>query len=57
MQHSDWTDYLLELVEDGIIDSHTALLGCLGWMSNDEIYEMLDANELSPRLLFGEEDE
>lgn len=47
-------DRLIELVEDGMLDPMMALQMCAGWMTEDEVGEMLDANELSERF---EEDE
>ena len=46
----DPRDYALELVEDGF-DASDILLGALKFMSHDDVREMLDANELSPRFL------
>ena len=51
----DYRDQLIELVEDGMLDPMMAVTMCVKWMSNDEVGEMLDANELSER--FAEEDE
>ena len=51
----DYRDYAIELVEDGMLDPMMALTMALKWMSNDEVGEMLDANELSER--FTEEEE
>ena len=51
---NDNRDKVIEMVDDGIIDPMMALTMCLKWMSNDEVAEMLDANELSER--FMEED-
>ena len=42
-------DYALELVEDGEVSSACLLFACLNHMSHDDVREMLDANELSPR--------
>jgi hypothetical protein len=47
----DARDKALELVEDGMLDPMMALTMCLKWMSNDEVAEMLDANELSERFM------
>jgi hypothetical protein len=47
-------DYALQLVEDGMVDPILMLTAALKWMSTDDVQEMLDANELSPRF---EEDE
>ena len=38
-----------------MIDPMMLLTAALNWMSHDEVREMLDANELSPR--FDDEDE
>ena len=51
----DYRDRLIELVEDGMLDPMMAVVMCAKWMTNDEVGEMLDANELSER--FVEEDE
>ncbi len=53
----DPRDYALQLVDDGIIDPMMLLTAALNWMSHDEVREMLDANELSPRFSEDEEDE
>lgn len=45
----DHRDKLLEMVDDGNLDPMMALTMCIKWMSNDEVGEMLDANELSDR--------
>ena len=49
-------DRLIELVEDGTLDPIMAVKMCAQWMTNDEVEEMLDANELSDRFI-EEEDE
>ena len=51
----DHRDKLLEIVDDGNVDPMMALKMCMKWMSNDEVGEMLDANELSDR--FNQEEE
>ena len=51
----DPRDFALSLVEDGMIDPMLMLTAALNWMSTDEVREMLDANELSPR--FDDEDD
>jgi len=51
----DPRDFALGLVDDGMIDPMMLLTAALNWMSHDEVREMLDANELSPR--FDDEDE
>ena len=51
----DYRDRLIELVEDGILDPMMAVTMCAKWMTNDEVGEMLDANELSERFQEDEE--
>ncbi len=51
----DPRDFALSLVEDGLVNMEVLLRACLGYMSTDEVRDMLDLNELSPR--FGEQDE
>ena len=51
----DPRDFALGLVEDGLVNMEVLLRACLGYMSMDEVRDMLDANELSPR--FDEESE
>jgi len=42
-------DFALGLVEDGMISPTQLLEACLLYMSHDDVRDMLDANELSPR--------
>jgi hypothetical protein len=51
---SDPRSYALELVEDGV-RAENLLLCALKYMSHDDVRDMLDCNELSPR--FDEETE
>jgi hypothetical protein len=53
---TDNRDLVIEMVEDGVLDPMMALTMCLKWMSNDEVAEMLDANELSERFLEDDDD-
>jgi len=45
----DPRDFALGLVNDGMVDPMMMLTAALNWMSHDEVRDMLDANELSPR--------
>ncbi len=45
----DPRDYALKLIEDYRVDTYTLLQAALGYMSHDDVREMLDCNELSPR--------
>ena len=42
-------DRALELVEMGMVSAEDMLTMCLKYMSTDDVDEMLDMNELSPR--------
>ena len=48
-------DFALDLVESGMVSADHLLLCALKYMSHDDVREMLDCNELSPR--FDEETE
>lgn len=45
----DYRDEAIELVEDGMVDPMMMLTACLKWMSQDEVRDMLNANELLRR--------
>jgi hypothetical protein len=45
----DYRDEAIELVEDGMVDPMMMLTACLKWMSQDEVRDMLNANELLTR--------
>ena len=51
----DPRDYALQMVEDGLQTADHLLLCALKYMSHDDVRDMLDCNELSPR--FDEEEE
>ena len=50
-RYRDNRDTALELVEDGIVGAEEMLLMCLKYMSNDDVEDMLDVNELSERFM------
>lgn len=52
---ADPRDFALDLVANGLVSSDHLLLCALKYMSHDDVRDMLDCNELSPR--FDEEDE
>ena len=54
---SDNRDKALEMVEEGLVTADHLLLCCLKYMSNDEVYDMLDCNELTERFLNDGEEE
>ena len=45
----DPRSFALELVENGLVGADHLLLCALKYMSHDDVREMLDMNELSPR--------
>ena len=46
---ADNRDKAIEMVEEGRVSADHLLLCCLKWMSNDDVHEMLDVNELTKR--------
>ena len=51
----DPRSFALELVENGLVRAEDLLMACVTYMSTNEVQDMLDANELSPR--FDEHDD
>ena len=47
----DSRDRALELVEESIISAEQMLIAALQYMSQDDVEDMLDANELSERFM------
>ena len=52
---TNYRDIALELVENGMVSAEDLLTMALKYMSNDDVEDMLDCNELSER--FFEDDE
>jgi hypothetical protein len=50
---TDPRDYAMELVDEGRTTTDYLLRACLAFMSHDQVREMLDDNELSPRFREG----
>lgn len=48
-------DYALAMVEQGLVTPEYMITACLKYMSHDDVRDMLDANELSPRFDMPEE--
>ena len=40
-----YTNMLLELIEDGMLDKDTVIMACLQYMSEDDVEGMMQANE------------
>ena len=51
----DPRDYSLEMVANGLVSADCLLMCALKYMSHDDVRDMLDCNELSPR--FDEDEE
>lgn len=51
---TDPRDFALQLVADGLVTADHLLVCALKYMSHDDVRDMLDCNELSPR--FDEDD-
>ena len=49
-------DRALELIEEGIVSAEDMVTMCVKYMSEDEVADMMDANELSERFDEDEED-
>ena len=43
-----YTNLVLEMVEDGILDKDTVIMACLKYMSDDQVRDMAEANEFFP---------
>ena len=53
---TDFRDVALELVDNGMVSAEQMLTMALKYMSNDDVEDMLDANELSERFFEDEDD-
>jgi hypothetical protein len=51
-----YTNMLLEMIEDGLLDRDTVIMACVKFMSEDEVQDMMEANEFIPEQ-FEDEDE
>jgi len=52
----NYRDIALELVENGMVSAEDMLTMALKYMSNDDVEDMLDSNELSERFFEDEDD-
>jgi len=43
-----YTNLILEMVEDDILDKDTVIMACLKYMSDDQVRDMAKANEFFP---------
>lgn len=51
------TDKLLEMIEEGLIDPKLVVLMCVQYMSEADVADMMDCNELSGRFMEGGDDD
>ena len=49
----EYTNRLLEMIEDGLLDKDTVILSCVKYMSEDEVKDMMFINEM----VLGDEEE
>lgn len=47
---TDYRDFVMSLVEDGLFDERFLLVACLKYMSQDDVKGMIEANGLDPYL-------
>ena len=52
----DYRNIALEIVENGLVSAEDMLVMALKYMSNDDVEDMLDSNELSERFFDEEPD-
>ena len=43
------TDRLLQMISDGVVSSEQVVIMCMKYMSETEVADMVDCNELSER--------
>ena len=41
----EYTNKLLEMVEEGLLDRDSVIMACVKYMSEDEVRDMMHANE------------
>lgn len=51
-----YTRQLLDMIEDGLLDRDTVIMACVKYMSEDQVQDMMEANEFVPEQ-FEDEDE
>jgi hypothetical protein len=42
----EYTNKLLEMLEEGLLDKDTVIMACVKYMSEDDVKDMMEANEL-----------
>ena len=51
-----YTNMLLEMVEDNVLDRDHVIMACLKYMSEDEVQDMMEANEFIDEQFEDEDD-
>lgn len=41
----NYTELLLEMVEDGLLDKDTVIMACVKYMSESDVQDMMEINE------------
>ena len=52
-----YTDLLLEMIEDGLLDRDTVITACVLYMSEDQVQDMMESNRFIPEQFEDEEEE
>jgi hypothetical protein len=52
----EYTSKLLDMIEDGLLDRDTVIMACVKYMSEDDVQDMMEANEFIEEQ-FEDEDE
>ena len=42
----EYTNKLLEMVEEGLLDRDTVIMACVKYMSESDVQDMMEANEM-----------
>jgi hypothetical protein len=53
----EYTNAVLEAVDEGVLDRDTVIMACLKYMSEDDVKDMVRINDFMPWLEDDEEDE
>ncbi len=41
----EYTNKLLEMIDDGLLDRDSVIMACVKYMSEDEVRDMMESNE------------
>ena len=41
----EYTNRLLEMIDDGLLDRDTVIMACVKYMSEDEVKDMMESND------------